>query len=190
MSSTAEELPRVRWQDAGHAVAWADELCSRPQVVSPTAQVINRMRGTVLASAGGYSAQDYRDLAETVLTCLSGVYSIHADALRVIYGLPGESQKQRLSEEIAMVVDREPGEHTYSQASRLGRAAVLRERSRQWNQRPMGRSVYAWALQVPRDAIRRNGWPPLIRVAEQTINQWAEAGGHELMASLQERDLM
>ncbi|MCH8506463.1 MAG: hypothetical protein LAT50_19425 [Ectothiorhodospiraceae bacterium] len=188
----ALDLPDVLWRDAAHALAWAEEVVSRPDCANPTGRLIRSLKRGELRSSP-WTPQDYRDLAETVMVCMSMVPDHKGrEAFRAVYGLYDQARALRVAEELAKAMMERPAVEgkTYSQVSAVCKVAVHRERSRQEWSRPMGMQFYAAELDIRRERLYDGKWTTIIRETEELLKSWASRGESGLAELLGEKGLL
>ena len=187
-----ETLPRVRFESAGHALQWADEVLD-------VEEVGNFLRGyrkywqQAYKQVGGspYTPEDYRDLASTIIVAWSQIEpAVHRLVLRECHGDQHPDRREQAAESIADAMTAvDPCRHWLT-CRTIAHVAIQRQRIYEQRGKRPGLRMYAEELGISRQAVAKSRWGDLIAAAEGMSERSVRSGERELGAALQSANIL
>ena len=187
-----DTLPPIKFPSASEAVRWAYEVTMQPDVVSPTQVVLSALRRVPGRGASQWRREDFRDLAYTIMTCVTMIPDRTAQAAyRQTHCDHNIERVDDVASTLAQRVSCPAAQkRTHGQLVRVAQTTVLRERSRVWWPKPMGLAWYARALNMRRQSLYSGGWMDVIKDMEARYAEWVERAETDMAEMLRDKGVM
>lgn len=169
--------------NAREAVAWAEELASRP--VCDTLLGKNMIK----SGSGGLSPVELRDVAFTISNLVANYDKPKGVLFRVVYGHPNGDGMMSVMDYVAHDIHRTPAGEKVDIAKLRGLVGgiIASIREAEVYDRRLSRSRIAKHIGITRQSFNEGPWPELESIVRAKLSQWLDAAEGNINNELNER---